>query len=194
MGLIDQLLPLILNNLYSVLAVAVVAYLLKNHFNNGLNKYPGPALAKVTDWWRFIDVYGRRPDITLQKLHEKNGDIVRIGPNVLSFADPKALKDIYGLNKGFIKSEFYPVQQSVANGHRLPSLFSTTDESFHAQLRRCVNGAFSMSSLVQYEPFVDSTSKIFLGMILPHTRHYTARANNDHRPNRKALWQNWRKL
>ena len=54
------------------------------------------------------------------------------------------------------------MQQAVASGHRLPSLFSTTDEKFHAQLRRCVNGAFSMSSLVQYEPFVDSTTAIFL--------------------------------
>jgi cytochrome P450 len=54
------------------------------------------------------------------------------------------------------------VQQSVANGHRLPSLFSSTSESFHAQLRRCVNSAFSMSTLVQYEPFVDSTTELFL--------------------------------
>lgn len=60
------------------------------------------------------------------------------------------------------KSEFYPVQQSVAGGHRLPSLFSTTSEPFHAQLRRSVNSAFSMSTLIQYEPFVDSTTELFL--------------------------------
>lgn len=60
------------------------------------------------------------------------------------------------------QSDFYIVQQSVADGHRLPSLFSTTDESFHAQLRRCVNSAFSMTTLVQYEPFVDSTTELFL--------------------------------
>jgi len=60
------------------------------------------------------------------------------------------------------KSDFYPVQQSVAKGHRLPSLFSTTSEPFHAQLRRSVNSAFSMSALIQYEPFVDSTTKLFL--------------------------------
>lgn len=54
------------------------------------------------------------------------------------------------------------MQQSVANGHRLPSLFSSTSESFHAQLRRSVNSAFSMSTLIQYEPFVDSTTELFL--------------------------------
>jgi cytochrome P450 len=54
------------------------------------------------------------------------------------------------------------VQQSIAKGHALPSLFSTTDNDFHSQFRRCVNAAFSMSALVQYEPFVDNTTKIFL--------------------------------
>lgn len=61
-----------------------------------------------------------------------------------------------------MQSEFYPVQMAVANGHRLPSLFSTTSESFHAQLRRCVNSAFSMSNMIQYEPFVDSTTELFV--------------------------------
>ena len=30
------------------------------------------------------------------------------------------------------------------------------------QFRRCVNAAFAMSALVQYEPFVDNTTKLFL--------------------------------
>ena len=51
---------------------------------------------------------------------------------------------------------------AIANGHRLPSLFSTTSESFHAQLRRSVNSAFSMSNMIQYEPFVDSTTELFI--------------------------------
>lgn len=87
----------------AALAIALVAYLLKNYFNHGLNKYPGPFLASLTDWWRFVDVYKRRPEVTHLKLHAKHGDVVRLGPNVLSFADPKALKSIYGLNKGYVK-------------------------------------------------------------------------------------------
>ncbi|KAI1380380.1 cytochrome P450 [Hypoxylon crocopeplum] len=140
----------------------VLAWLVKNRYHNGLNKYPGPFLASLTDWWRFWDVYGQRPELTHQKLHAKYGDVVRLGPNSLSFADPKALKSIYGLNKGFVKSDFYVVQQSVVKGHSLASLFSTTDNDFHARFRRCVNSAFAMSALVQYEPFVDNTTKLFL--------------------------------
>lgn len=87
----------------AALALALVAYLLKNYFNHGLNKYPGPFLASLTDWWRFVDVYKRRPEVTHLKLHAKHGDVVRLGPNSLSFADPRALKSIYGLNKGYVK-------------------------------------------------------------------------------------------
>jgi cytochrome P450 len=51
---------------------------------------------------------------------------------------------------------------AVSKGNRLPSLFSSTDEGFHANLRRSVNSAFSMSTLVQYEPFVDEVTEVFL--------------------------------
>ena len=177
--MIEEIIAALAAHWQVVLSIGIIAYCLKNYFNNGLNTYPGPALAKVTDCWRFWDVYRRRPDITQLALHRKHGDIVRLGPNCLSFANPQAIKQIYGLNKGMtkvrapttllpatilrpLKSGFYPVQQAVSNGNRLPSLFSTTDETYHAQLRRCVNSAFSMSTLVQYEPMVNEVLDLFL--------------------------------
>lgn len=54
------------------------------------------------------------------------------------------------------------MQQAVVKGQSQPSLFSTVDNDFHQQFRRCVNSAFAMSALVQYEPFVDNTTKLFL--------------------------------
>ncbi|RDW78590.1 cytochrome P450 [Aspergillus mulundensis] len=145
-----------------ILPSLFVLYLARKYFHNGLHRYPGPLLAKFTNLWRFLDVRGRRPEITHIALHRKYGDVVRLGPNTLSFASPNAIKVIYGLNKGFTKSEFYPVQMTVSKGEPLPSLFSTLDESFHANLRRSVNYAFSMSSLVQYEPMVNETIELFL--------------------------------
>ncbi|KAK0733248.1 cytochrome P450-like protein [Lasiosphaeria miniovina] len=158
----DRIIQLLAENWLPAVFAIVLAFLAKNRYHNGLNKYPGPFLASLTDWWRFVDVYKRRPDRTHIALHKKHGSVVRLGPNVLSFSDPDALKTIYGLNKGFVKSEFYVVQQSVVKGHSLQSLFSTVDNDFHMQFRRCVNSAFAMSALVQYEPFVDNTTKLFL--------------------------------
>ena len=86
-----------------LIIVLCCSYIAQSYFAHGLHKYPGPILASFTNCWRFWDVLGRRPDITQIKLHKKHGDIVRLGPNTLSFSNPEALKDIYGLNKGFIK-------------------------------------------------------------------------------------------
>lgn len=80
-----------------------IIYLCLQYFHGGLNKYPGPFLAKFTNLWRFLDVRSRRAEVTHIRLHKKYGDVVRLGPNVLSFADPNALKVIYGLNKGLTK-------------------------------------------------------------------------------------------
>ena len=106
--MLDSFLPLLRAYWPWILTVAGVAYLLSNYFHNGLNKYPGPVPARFSNWWRVWDVWGRRPDITHLALHRKHGDVVRLGPNTLSFANPKALKQIYGLNKGFVKVFIYP--------------------------------------------------------------------------------------
>ena len=102
--MLQFILSLFLHHWFSALVFLITARLGSNYFNRGLNKYPGPFLASLTDLWRFVNVWRRRPDITHIKLHRKHGDIVRLGPNTLSFGNPLALKAIYG-NKGFIKVE-----------------------------------------------------------------------------------------
>ena len=101
--MLEAILPYLRDYWPIFLPAIFTAYLLSNYFNHGLNKYPGPFLARFTDCWRFWDVYQRRPDITQLKLHRQHGDIVRLGPNTLSFASPRAIKQIYGLNKGMVK-------------------------------------------------------------------------------------------
>jgi len=86
--------------------LSLLIYLLRNKYYNGLHRYPGPWLAAYTNYWRFFNALGRKTEKTTIALHRKHGDVVRLGPNVLSFADPKAIKIIYGLNKGFTKVIF----------------------------------------------------------------------------------------
>ena len=100
--MIDLFIATVTRN-WPLLFVPLLAWFSWNRYQNGLHKYPGPFLASVTDWWRFFDVHSRRPERTHQLLHAKYGDVIRLGPNTLSFACPQAVKDIYGLNKGFRK-------------------------------------------------------------------------------------------
>lgn len=68
-----------------------------------LRKFNGPFLASFSDLWRYSYTRNRRNEVPAIKFHAKYGDIVRFGPNKLSFASPRALKEIYGVNKGFVK-------------------------------------------------------------------------------------------
>lgn len=102
-GITDHILHVLSRHWPAVCLIGVVLWVLKNRYNKGLHRYPGPLFASITDWWRLYDVYGRRSEVTHRALHKKYGDVVRLGPNMLSFSDPQALKTIYGLNKGFTK-------------------------------------------------------------------------------------------
>lgn len=130
-GITDQILHAVLQHWASALLIIVAAWLIRNRYHNGLNKYPGPFLASLTDWWRFVDVLNRRPELTHLKLHEKHGDVVRLGPNTLSFADPAALKAIYGLNKGYVKVSTHWIREAGTPGdEKLTMLFEISTVRF----------------------------------------------------------------
>ncbi|KAF9888983.1 hypothetical protein FE257_008153 [Aspergillus nanangensis] len=95
-------------------------------------------------------------------MHRQLGDVVRLGPNTLSFSHPQAIKAIYGIDNKLGKSDFYPVQMQVSKGEILQSLFGTQDQGYHGRLRKFVSSAFSMGSIVQYEARVNETARVFL--------------------------------
>lgn len=74
-----------------------------NRYAYGLHHIPGPFFASLTEWWRLILVLRRRPELTHIHLHEKYGDVVRIGPQTVIVRDPEGVKKIYALNAGYIK-------------------------------------------------------------------------------------------
>ncbi|ERT01837.1 uncharacterized protein SPSK_05184 [Sporothrix schenckii 1099-18] len=141
---------------------AVFVILATNYFHHGFHKYPGPRLGAVSDLWRFLSVWRGKPQDDLRALHAKHGDVVRVGPNALSFSHPDAVRDIYGISNKLTKSAFYPVQMQLSRGVVLQSLFGTQDQDYHMRLRRTVTSAFSMTAIRQYEPRVNETVRVFL--------------------------------
>ncbi|KAH7059039.1 cytochrome P450 [Macrophomina phaseolina] len=135
---------------------AVVAHFILNYFTPGVRTIPGPFLAKFTNLWRFYDVWKGRNDLTLNALHHKYGDNVRLGPNVVSIKNMNDIKVVYGINSGFYKSKFYAVQQQMANGKPTVTLFTSLSEQWHANIKRPIANAYSMTTLTDFEPFVDN--------------------------------------
>lgn len=99
------------------------------------------------------------------KLHHKYGPLVRVGPNHVSVSDPEAVKVIYGINTGFTKTGFYPIQQAMLEGKTMPNLFSVRDEAFHNRLKRPVANAYSVAALLELEDYVDTCTKDFMSIL-----------------------------
>ena len=84
--------------LWVALFFLVVSKLLWTRYSRGLNKFDGPFLASFTDLWKLWNAYhsSEKVNDVYVDIHGKYGDVVRIGPNNLSFADPRAIVEIYG--------------------------------------------------------------------------------------------------
>jgi hypothetical protein len=113
--------------LYALLG-ALALYIYWRWYSDRLRKFLGPPIATWTNAWRVYEALTRNhtPD-RLICLHRKYGDVVRIGPKTLSFSDPRAIRDIYGTDKHYPKSEFYWTAAVPSQGRVNPSLFSGTD-------------------------------------------------------------------
>ncbi|QQK45617.1 Cytochrome P450 [Penicillium digitatum] len=165
MAIIADALISIWSGLPAILVTLTLFHFTRNYFKPGVASVPGPLLAKITNLWRFIDVAHGRAEVKLYNLHQKYGDYVRLGPNVVSVQNLDALKTIYGINKGYQKTNFYRVQQQLAKGKTLPTLFSTIDENLHAAIKRPISSAYAMSTLTEFEPYVDKTIHTFFGKL-----------------------------
>ncbi|KAI0646535.1 cytochrome P450 monooxygenase pc-bph [Trametes meyenii] len=133
-----------------VLIVAVLAHVVPYIVDSpGFRAYPGPFLAKLTDFWLAkVAADGHRSE-RVHELHEKYGTFVRIAPNHLSIADPDALQIVYGHGTGTLKSDFYDAFVSIQRG-----LFNTRSRPEHARKRKIVSHIFSQKSVLEFEPHV----------------------------------------
>ena len=89
-----------------LLAFALIYYLVKQYNTNGINRYPGPWLAKFSKLWLRLDVQTNQHQRHLYQLHRTHGDVVRVGPNNLSIASPDYVSLIYGVKNEFLKVKF----------------------------------------------------------------------------------------
>lgn len=149
--------------LYSILFLVVIGHITATYAD--YRNVPGPFLAQFTNLWRFFLVRGRSSHETYLRLHKKYGDLVRIGPKCISISKPDMIPTIYGIGKGYVKSDFYSVWQNIVNGERVASMVFTTDEAQHAAMKKPIAASYSLSTLKEFEPLIDSTTAVFLSRL-----------------------------
>ncbi|UZJ54117.1 hypothetical protein CBS101457_003437 [Exobasidium rhododendri] len=138
--------------LYPSLLV-LIAWSAYHYFLHPLAKFPGPLSAQLGfPVWQIRETYLRRYVWSLEELHKQYGTIVRIGPNHLSLTSCEATNAIYAHGGKYNKTDFYHSFQVYA---KHPSIFSDIDPKSHADRRRAVSAAYSMTSLIGLEKYVE---------------------------------------
>lgn len=89
---------------YTLLLLPLIFYLLPFLRNWSIQDIPGPFLAKFSNLWYMYECRRGRRYLTVHRLHEQLGKLVRVQPNHVSIADPDAIPVIYGHGTGFLKS------------------------------------------------------------------------------------------
>jgi cytochrome P450 len=90
----------------------------------------------------------------LAALHQRYGEVVRVGPTGLSFINPEAWLDIYARKPGqgvFRKDELRYTKDLCINGAQE---ILTANEADHSRLRRVLAHAFSDKAIREQEPLV----------------------------------------
>lgn len=123
-----------------------------------LARYPGPFLAKITDWHSVYHAWKGDRHLEFWRCHETYGPVVRFGPNSLSINSNTALKNIYGHKANVKKSQFYsvfPPTKDTFNTH------SSIDKTSHARKRRVLSHAFSENAIRSMEKYILANVRTF---------------------------------
>jgi benzoate 4-monooxygenase len=135
-----------------LILAAVFAYLCAKplivyfYDGKGLRKYPvlNPlsGITSLAYVWEHLNNFRTR---RLYLEHQKH-PVIRVGPNVLSFADVRAIKDIYNHGTPCRKDDVYNL---TVDSHA--HILNTVDREDHARKRRMLSNAFATRNLEQWE-------------------------------------------
>ncbi|KAF2272859.1 cytochrome P450 67 [Westerdykella ornata] len=124
---------------------------------------PGPVLARLT---RFYAMYQTAKEMTyfkeLDKMHQKYGDFVRVGPRDVSVMRKEALPLVYGPKTECRKATWYG--QQGHNPKKL-SLSMLRDKKLYRLRRRAWDRGLSMKALASYETRIKANVEKFISQI-----------------------------
>lgn len=101
--IVSSALSLVRHHPIQFVLALVIINLLRNKNRLGLVNVPGPSAAAYTGLWRVYNVWKGHTHLDAITLHKRHGNLVRIGPNHVSIADPKWIPVFYGMREEYLK-------------------------------------------------------------------------------------------
>ncbi|CAA9962782.1 benzoate 4-monooxygenase cytochrome P450 [Pyrenophora teres f. maculata] len=142
-------------------SLLIFSYGFYNAYLHPLRKYPGPLLWRS---FRIPYVIATQRGIIHRRftdLHAKYGPIVRVAPNELSYADSRALKDIYGNRPGHLPFERNRTSFKKMTPDEGNSLLYW-HEGDHARYKRAFANSFSDKALREQAPVIERYVGVFM--------------------------------
>ncbi|KAL8387040.1 hypothetical protein RB595_010202 [Gaeumannomyces hyphopodioides] len=142
-----------------LLLVLLVARGLYNVFLHPLHRYPGPLLCRASFLPLTLEHCRGNSNKYIEALHKKYGPVVRVEPNLLSYADSRAWSDIYGHRRTEDKTRPRGALPKVSFGVRknlngVSDILNAPSENDHRRMRRVMNHMFAPSAIASEEPLV----------------------------------------
>ncbi|KAF7505015.1 isotrichodermin C-15 hydroxylase [Endocarpon pusillum] len=168
----------------AVFGVVVGIYLLSgsvrglwNVFFHPLGYLPGPKSWIAFPILRQLASTRGVFDARMREFHRRYGDIVRFGPNEVSFINAQAWKDIYG------QRPTQQLQRFIVPAARHPADIFNANEADHARFRKALLPAFSQKGLQEQEPILGS----YVGQLVDRLKEVAVSGA----PTDMVEWYNW---
>ncbi|KAL7928749.1 cytochrome P450 [Trichoderma chlorosporum] len=132
-------------------------------FFHPLRRFPGPFWARISRFYAMGKmIQSRRGFEDTQKLHQKYGDIVRVGPRELSINLPSAIRPLHGAQTQTTRPPWYSQTSRHASKS---SLVNTRDLTAHKLRKKVWERALGSRALEQYESRVQEKLELLLSKI-----------------------------
>jgi cytochrome P450 len=147
-------------SLPATIALLALSYIAYQRFLSPLHALPGPFFASLSTLWLAYAYHRGDWHVYSRKIHARYGPIVRIGPSVVSVADPSAIKTIYGVGTKFFKGQWY--QHLLADNPGQKNLLGVTDKVEHKRMRRVVDPMYTLKALRESETLFEDPISAFV--------------------------------
>ncbi|KAJ5106818.1 pisatin demethylase [Penicillium angulare] len=138
-------------------------YLIK--VDRKLAAYPGPTLARYTDWWKVYRHWkGDYVDVMLE-WHNKHGPFIRNGPNSISVGGVENAKKVYQTNPVLNKGSLFKTMVLWYKGKSISGLEAILDENEHTAVKRMLLKGFTPNSVATYESKIDQVTLEFVNQV-----------------------------
>ncbi|KAI0265874.1 high nitrogen upregulated cytochrome P450 monooxygenase 2 [Gloeopeniophorella convolvens] len=117
-----------------------------------LAQYPGPYLARLSKIWLTILAASGKQHVHFRKLHERYGEVVRVGPNELSISDASVIAAVLG--PGGLEKGCYWDNRPDDN-----SLIALRNHAEHARARKPWDRALSSKALKEYDAVIATRAR-----------------------------------